>query len=200
MKTTERAFFEQLHADGDPWDLATDPYEQRRYDIVATHVEPGRYDTAFEPGCSVGELTARLAERCGHVDAIDIAERAVAQARARCAGLPNVSISQGALPDAIPKRQYDLIAFVEVGYYFSAEVLADLCGTLERLVRPGGRLLAAHWIGESADHVLSGHAVHTILQARLTGVMVTNEEHRDARRDGFVLGVWDYPTDERPTP
>lgn len=200
MKTTERSFFEQLHADGDPWDLATDPYEQWRYDIVAGHVEPGRYATAFEPGCSVGELTARLAERCGHVDSIDIAERAVAQARVRCEGLPNVSINQGALPAAIPNHRYDLIAFVEVGYYFTADVLGDLCVALERLVRPGGRLLAAHWIGESADHVLSGEVVHDILQATLTGAMVTHEEHRDARRDGFVLGVWDYPADEHPTP
>jgi SAM-dependent methyltransferase len=193
MTSTDRAFFEQAHAHGDPWDLATDPYEQRRYDTVVTHVPPGRYGSAFEPGCSIGELTARLAARCEHIEAIDLAASAIRQARRRCQGLHNVTIRQGALPDDIPERPFDLIAFVEIGYYFTPEVLTAICRELDTRLAGGGRLVAAHWIGRSPDHVMTGEAVHDLLRSTLTAGHQRYEVHPDPRRAGFVLDVWDRP-------
>lgn len=198
MTTTDRAFFEQAHAGGDPWDLATDPYEQRRYDTVVRHIPSGRYARAFEPGCSVGELTARLATRCEHVESLDLAAGAVRQAQQRCRQHRNVGIRQGALPQDIPDRTFDLIAFVEIGYYFTPDVLASICTELDGRLEPGGRLVAAHWIGRSADHVMTGEAVHDVLRSTLTARHRRHELHPDERRAGFVLDVWDRPDGATP--
>lgn len=193
MSSTDRAFFEQVYVDGDPWNFATDRYEQHRYDTVIEHVPAGTYPSAFEPGCSVGELTVRLADRCAHVEAIDLASAAVRRAVRRCSDHPNVTIRQGALPDDIPNRSFDLIAFVEIGYYFTPDELRAICRRLDRRLDPGGRLIAAHWIGRSPDHVITGEVVHDVLRSTLTAEHHAHEVHPDAERAGFVLDVWDRP-------
>ena len=53
-----------------------------------------RYARAFEPGCSIGMLTAELAGRCDAVLAGDPSRAAVAAAQATTAGYPNVSVRQ----------------------------------------------------------------------------------------------------------
>ncbi len=67
-------FFEAKYraaADGDPWKFATRDYELRRYDAVMRALGGRRYARGFEPGCSVGVLTERLATVCDEVDACD---------------------------------------------------------------------------------------------------------------------------------
>ena len=41
---------------GDPWELGTRWYEQRKYAITLAMLPNERYAHAFEPGCSVGEM------------------------------------------------------------------------------------------------------------------------------------------------
>ena len=63
----------------------------------------------------------------------------------------------------------------------------------ERLT-PGGRLIAAHWIGMSADHRLRGHRVHDLLADALpTWVLAHHAVHLDESHDGYRLDVWDRP-------
>ena len=77
------AYFEELYArDPDPWDFATSEYEAAKYDATIAALAP-RYASALEVGCSIGVLTARLAERCERLLAIDVAEGALAHARER---------------------------------------------------------------------------------------------------------------------
>lgn len=54
-----------------------------------------RFVRAFEAGCSIGVLTARLATICNRVEAVE-------RARERCREYPNVRVTRGALPEAIP--------------------------------------------------------------------------------------------------
>ncbi|WP_244268864.1 nodulation S family protein, partial [Mycobacterium parascrofulaceum] len=51
----------------DPWALSSRWYEQRKYAITLALLPARRYRHAFEPGCSIGTLTARLARRCDQV-------------------------------------------------------------------------------------------------------------------------------------
>ena len=54
-------YFDELYAQaGDPWDLATRWYEQRKYAITLALLPRQHYAHAFEPGCSIGVLTALL--------------------------------------------------------------------------------------------------------------------------------------------
>jgi SAM-dependent methyltransferase len=169
----------------DPWNFAGSGYERRRYRAVMQALPHTRYARAFEPGCSVGELTARLAAVCGHVVATDVAPSAVARARRRCAALANVQIHCADLAAGLPRGSFDLIVLSEIGYYFSAPLLAQVARSMARALAPGGDFVAAHWLGESADHVLHGDAVHDRLSAVLPLRWLAGERH-----DGFRIDSW----------
>jgi SAM-dependent methyltransferase len=184
--TTSAAFFEQMYATSDdPWDFAHSGYEQSRYDAILAALDRPLYNRAFEPACSIGEFTRRLAPRCGHVDAIDISSTAIALAKQRCCDFPQVTFHIGALPHQIPDGQFDLIVFSEVGYYFSEDILIQLAATLVDRIPSGGCLVAAHWLGTSEDHVLRGDRVHEIL-AETGGLRPT----LNSRHSAFRLDRW----------
>jgi SAM-dependent methyltransferase len=179
-------FFEAKYQNAvDPWDFATSPYEQGRYDAILRALPPRRYHRAFEPGCSIGILTERIADLCDHVVASDISPTAVSRTRDRCRSLRNVTVSQGALPGDTPEGDFDLIVFSEIGYYFSATTLRALVSELVEQLVPHGVLLAAHWLGHSPDHVMSGDRVHEIINDApgLTPL-------RSQRHECFRINVW----------
>lgn len=187
--TAQDTFDDAYRRDADPWGFATDPYELMRYRHVIQHVPSG--GTVFEPGCSVGVLTRQLADHCEHVTACDASPTAVVLARERCADVANVDVSTGVLPGDLPDGPFDTVVFSELGYYFFISSLILLSQRLERLVAPGGRLIAAHWIGTSPDHVLSGDHVHRVLTCVVGLRHIHHERVEDPRRDGFVLDVWE---------
>lgn len=191
MSTTSREFFERMYrTQPDPWSFASREYEQQRYETILGFVPHGRFRSAFEPGCSIGELTARLANRCGFVTAIDIAEAAVESARDRCRAFANVDIHQGSLLDDMPSKRFDLVVFSEIGYYFTKSQLPGLAAELASRIEDGGQLLAVHWTGVSADHLLSGESVHRILRKCLPMEHLHHEAHSSDDFDGFVLDIW----------
>jgi protein-L-isoaspartate O-methyltransferase len=184
--TTSKEFFEHKYRlQKDPWDFSASPYERARYDAIIQSLAHRRYDRAFEPGCSIGVLTARLASLCGYVHALDISPTAVQQARKRCAQLPNVVIACGAFRASLPSGEFDLIVLSEIGYYLEQDELLTVATTLSERLRRGGCLLAAHWLGESGDHLLSGDRVHEILSK----VPLLLLEHSE-RHSGFRLDRW----------
>jgi SAM-dependent methyltransferase len=186
IEATEEAFFERMYrANSDPWNFATSAYEQGRYQTVIDALNSRRYERAFEPGCSVGELTARLAEICDEVEAMDISRTAVKQAQARCRNLANVRIACGALPDVPVHGDFDLMVLSEIGYYFEADALNRMVDELLKRLRCSGTLLATHWLGISSDHVLSGDRVHEILRS-VDGIALEHSE----RHAGFRLDRW----------
>ena len=199
-KSSCEFFEEKYRTADDPWSFATSPYEQRRYSTIIEHVAAGQCAQVFEPGCSIGELTVQLAQCCGQVTAIDIAETAIAVARRRCDGLGNVDIRQGSLPDDLPPGPFDLIVFSEIGYYFDEQGLGRLAGEMARRITAGGRLIAVHWTGRAVDHVLTGATVHEVLGRPLAMVHVTHEEQLPEigsdSDDGFLLDVWQRTIDE----
>jgi protein-L-isoaspartate O-methyltransferase len=164
---SEAAFEAKYRHSPDPWQFAASPYEQRRYSTLLRSLTQARYSRAFEPACSVGVLTAALAERCDSLLACDIAPTAVHLARQRCAGFSNVRIDQADLAKSLPPGPFDLIVFSELGYYFSAAALTKIIRALAKRITPGGEFVAVHWRGRSEDHVLLGDAVHAICKTTL---------------------------------
>jgi SAM-dependent methyltransferase len=145
----------------------------------------GWYGRAFEPACSVGELTVQLARRCGQVIATDLAPSAVERARRRCQDYANVEVSQADLAAGSPAGPFDLIVLSECGYYFDETTLRAIAQDLEGKLRCGGEFLAVHWLGDSADHVLHGDTVHELLAAELSLPWI-----RGARHPGFRIDLW----------
>jgi protein-L-isoaspartate O-methyltransferase len=183
---SENEFESRYREAEDPWNFATSPYELSRYQVILEALLRDRYRVAFEPGCSVGVLTARLALRCERVIAQDIAASAVASARHRCGSLKNVQILLGDVAVQIPDEELDLIVFSEIGYYFDAEALRRIALRLAQRLGPNGEFVAVHWLGESADHRLNGDQVHTILNDALPLLSIKRSRYAEFRLDTWV--------------
>jgi len=196
--TSQPEFFEAMYkVQADPWNFAGSAYELSRYEAILATIPPRRYKSIFEPGCSVGVLTERLASLSDKVVAIDFSSAAVHHARARCGHLPNVEISCASLPeytaDRMEAEAFDLILLSEIGYYFSPTDWRILTSRIVGAMQPAALLLAAHWLGQSPDHQIDGDTVHSILQAHPHLVLEHSERHSDARPDfrlGFRIDRW----------
>lgn len=184
---TSQAFFEEKYRrDTDPWKFASSEYESSRYDTILSALSHRRYQHAFEPGCSVGVLTLRLASLCESIEALDISPTAVERARQRCLAFPAVDIRCAALPYEIPAGSFDLVVLSEIGYYFAELELNLLMEDVFRRMQVGGILLASHWLGRSSDHKLSGNRVHEIIGA-VGGLRLEHSElHPNFRLDRWV--------------
>ncbi|MCB1884489.1 MAG: methyltransferase domain-containing protein [Geminicoccaceae bacterium] len=180
------AYFESLYdADPDPWRFATSPYEAAKYAATLGALGP-RYDHALEVGCAIGVLTERLAPRCGRLLALDVAEKALAAARARCAALLGVTFRRARFPAEAPPGPFDLILLSEVVYYWSPADIEAAAAAIEAALRPGGDLLLVHWIRET-DYPLSGDEATRRLRQALGGAVRAVAE---ARTDSYRLDLW----------
>lgn len=180
------AFFEAMYREqADPWGFATDPEELARYDAVMRALEGRRYRRAFEPGCSVGVLTERLAQVCDAVDAVDLSAAAVARARERCAHLRRVRVECESLEEVRLDAATDLLVLSEIGYYFAPERWRAIAGRLVAGLMPGATVLASHWLGSSRDHAMHGDTVHAILREDSRLQLRHSERHEGFRLERF---------------
>jgi SAM-dependent methyltransferase len=176
------------HQSRDPWNFAQSEYERGRYRATLDALLRPSYRRAFEPGCSIGELTALMALRCDRVVATDVAPSAVAVAKERCRGLRNVDVYQADLANGLPNGPFDLIVMSEVGYYFEPRVLAAIATATAAQLEPGGEFVAVHWLGHSDDHVLGGEALKV---RHLTEQACTDVLNRFGRATGPQLLAYD---------
>lgn len=194
---TPAGYFEAMYERADdPWHLAERWYEERKYDLTLAALPLRRYRRAFEPGCSVGELTRRLAARCDELLACDRVASAVATARERTSGLGRVTVRRLTLPEQWPDGSFDLIVLSELLYYLDPAavdlVLTRALGSLE----PGGTLVTAHWDHPVAEHLTTGARIADRLAA-LPGLRLL----ADHREPDFVLQVHGRARgDGRPAP
>lgn len=182
-------YFDAIYAAArDPWGFEERWYEQRKYAITMAMLPRPRYRHAFEPGCSVGVLTAMLSQRCDRVTATDVAVLALDSARerlARSGGSDRVTLLRSSLDAPWPGADVDLVVLSEVAYYLNAsslrDVLARECPRLER----GATLIAAHWRHPVDDYPLTGDEADGI-------VAQTPSVHRKARYldDDVVISVF----------
>ena len=188
--TTSQQFFEAKYAaDQDPWNFASSPSELARYDAILSALAGRTYQHAFEPACSVGVLTARLATISARVSAFDLSPTAVARANERCASLPHVDIRCATIADTLPDESVDLLVLSEVGYYFTRDEWTGLLSRLLPSCPDGCTVLAAHWLGSSPDHRVSGDEVHEILRASPLLQLSREERHETFRLDRFRLSL-----------
>jgi SAM-dependent methyltransferase len=194
--TLDPGYFRGLYTiSPDPYGLADRWYETRKYALTTALLPRERYGSAFEPGCSIGVLTARLAPRCDRLLACDAAPEAVTSAQARTAGLPGARVEQRAIPREWPSGSFDLIIFSELLYYFDDADLGQVLGLGIGSLRPGGQLLAVHWRHPAPNHPRTGDEVHETLAAHPGLARLTHYRDPDftaevyARADGDLRSV-----------
>ncbi len=150
------AWFEAEYArDPDPWRFATSEYERTKYADTLAALDPRRFASAFEVGCSIGVLTAQLASRCDRLLAVDVAEAALGRARQACAEWPDVRFARMRVPDEWPEGQFDLILLSEVLYYVEPSEIDRVARSVLATLNPGGVALLVHWTGPT-DYPCSG--------------------------------------------
>jgi SAM-dependent methyltransferase len=158
--------FDRLYAaDPDPWDFATSPYERAKYDATIRALDGRRFARGLELGCSIGVLTERLAAHCDDLLAVDLADAALTQARARLADLPHVRVERREIPEEFPAGPFGLIVASEVLYYLDDPALEAAVEAIAAALEPGGSLLAVHWRPHTRTYPQRGDDVHARLAA-----------------------------------
>ena len=189
-RVSAAAFEDRYRENPDPWNYQASPYERGKYQVTLESLSRPRYVNAFEPACSVGELTAMLAGRCARLLATDVSPTAVTQARRRCAGLHNVRIEcrdlRADFDEHAEGRPFDLIVLSEVGYYFDIDSLSKLARRLADALCTNGELIAVHWRGHSEDHLLHGDEVHRCLLNTLPMQHRLGDHHPGYRLDSWL--------------
>ena len=153
----------------DPWELATRWYEQRKYAITVALLPCQRYQHAFEPGCSIGVLTALLTQRCTRVTATDVAAAALENASRRLtkAGRSDqVTLLRRSMDEPWPPGPFDLVVLSEVGYYLSSDELRAILDRELPKLAIGATVVAAHWRHPVDGYPMSGDATHDVIAAR----------------------------------
>jgi SAM-dependent methyltransferase len=144
----DRDYFDALYArDPDPWRFATSAYEAEKYAATVAAVGDRHYEAGLEVGCSIGVLSAQLAPLCDRFLGLDISERPLKAARARCAGIASARFLCGRVPSDWPEGGLDLVILSEVLYFLSAEDIRATATRVRASLLPGGRVLLVNWLG-----------------------------------------------------
>jgi 2-polyprenyl-3-methyl-5-hydroxy-6-metoxy-1,4-benzoquinol methylase len=143
------------------------------------------YESAYEPGCSIGVLSEQLAQRCRKLIASDIVPELVERSTLRLQTLPHVAVELRAIPEQWPEGCFDLIVLSEIAYYFDASDLEHIMTLLSASTAPGAHVIAVHWRG-STDYPLSGDGAHLIIGCTPGLSHIVHHLERD-----FVLDVWE---------
>ena len=187
--TLPATYFAAMYAGAeDPWGFRSRWYEQRKRDVTLAALTRPRYRRAFEPGCSIGVLTAALAGRCDEVVAADVDECAVSTARSELARHGHVRVEQLSVPQEWPDGMFDLAVISEVAYYLSPTELEQLLDCAVGSLAPRGTLLACHWRHPVPDYPATGDDVHQRLLARPELSQAVSHVEEDFRLDLLTLG------------
>jgi 2-polyprenyl-3-methyl-5-hydroxy-6-metoxy-1,4-benzoquinol methylase len=183
-----REYFEDMYAaDPDPWGFETRWYEQRKYALTLAALTRDRYRSVFEPGCSIGVLSAGLAARCERLLACDLVDSAVEQARARLDGLSGAhaatEVRQWEAHDAWPAGPFDLVLVSEMLYYLEADDAAAFMRAAVEHLTEDGEIVLVHWRQKVPEYPLTGDEAHEIACATAGLSVVAHYEDDDLRLD-----------------
>jgi SAM-dependent methyltransferase len=183
------AVFDALHRSAeDPWSYQDSWYEQRKRSLTLAALPEQKYDAGLEAGCSIGTLSAKLAERCGRFLAVDASGTAVTRATERLARYPGAEARQLTLPEQWQEGSFDLIVVSEMGYYLAPAELEELFARVSASLAPGGTLLLCHWRHPVSGWELDGDAVHAMARRQLPWRSASIYRERD-----FVLETFTAP-------
>ncbi|MYR07504.1 methyltransferase domain-containing protein [Gordonia sp. SID5947] len=171
-------FHEMYAADDDPWGFADRWYERRKYALTLASLTSERYRRVFEPGCSIGVLSAELALCADHLLCMDLSPRAIELAKRRLARYSgHVEVLTGNVVGDWPAGEFDLIVLSEILYYLTPEQLDMIVDRLPGSLTADGEVVVVHWRHTVAEYPQSGDEVHDRL---LDSTLVHCAGYRDA--------------------
>ncbi len=188
-ETLQTDYFDKIYEkNDDPWNFSESEYEAEKYAATLNSLPRKQYKNVFEIGCSIGVLTEKLAARCEKLLSVDVSEKALNQARKRCANLKNINFQKMQIPGEFPCEIFDLILISEVGYYLSPD---DWLSALEKVfanLAENGQVVLVHWTPFVEDYPQTGDAVHDIFAEFAKGKFKNLEKRRAEK---YRLDVWE---------
>lgn len=194
MKST---YFEDMYAaDPDPWGFASRWYEQRKYALTLAALTRARYRSIFEPGCSIGVLSAQLVTRCDRLLSCDLVQSAVDQAARRVSAAPGgqavAEVRRWDAHDDWPEERFDLVLVSEMLYYLEADDATRFMRRAADHLDADGEIVLVHWRQRVPEYPLTGDEAHEIACATEGLVVTAHYEDDDLRLD--VLAPVGRPT------
>ena len=162
-----RHFFDTLWRRGDPWELETTEFEQRRYEQQLRLVADRDYALALEIGCGAGAFTQLLPKLAERIVALDVAPSAITRAREKTMSSAAIDFRVANVMEYDPVREgpWDLVILSETIYYlgwlYSFFDVAWLASQLFAATRLGGRLLLANTEGCMDDYLVRPWLIRT---------------------------------------
>ena len=187
------AYFDRIYTESaDPWRPQSRWDEQRKHAITLALLPYARYRHAFEPCCSIGVLTERLAQRCDHVTAPDVAVAALDAAHRRLvrAGQRNAvtllrtsSTSPRAGEQIRPRGALRGLLYLDPG------VLRAAMDREVPQLAAGATVLAAHWRHPVADYLTTGDQANDVIAATAGLHHLGGYRDADVAIDVFATGT-----------
>jgi SAM-dependent methyltransferase len=190
------AFFDDLWARGDPWELETSMYEDARYDRLLQILDQRCYANVLEIGCGAGAFTKRLAPLSQRLLALDVSAQAIGKAQAALGSTGNVEFRVANIMEHDPQQSgpWDLIVMSEtiyfLGWLYSFFDVAWLTSRLLAATRPGGQLLLANSQTGMSDPLLLPWVIRTYRDLFVNvGYVLLKEETFCAQKNGVDFEV-----------
>ena len=189
VRTRDAAHFDRLYAaNPDPWGFRTSGYEHDKYRATLAALPERRFASALEVGCSIGELTRRLAPRCDRLLGLDLSEAALREAAVACAGLAGVGFRRATVPAEWPGGRFDLVVLSEVLYFLVPADLAALAGRCLGSLEAGGLVLLVNWTGATDDPLSGDEAAEGFILATAARLRVVRHERGTGYRLDLLEG------------
>ena len=191
-----RAFFDDLWAGGDPWQLETSPYEHERYARLFGILDQPGYSRILEIGCGAGVFTRMLAPLAQRLLALDVSPKAIGNAQAAPRTASQIEFRVANIMDYDPEKEgpWDLIVMSEtiycLGWLYSFFDVSWLASRLHAATRPGGQLLLANTQVGAGEPLLLPWIIRTYRDLFLNvGYELRSEEIFRAQKSGVDFEV-----------
>lgn len=150
---TQSRYTEIFTARTDPWNYEVTPFEFEKFQAAIELLDgvgnDARFERAWEIGCAEGVLTARLAQICERLSAVDFIPLALERAHLRCQQFSNISFTKWDLKSDPAPGPFDLIVITDV--LGSLGGRRDIRRARDKVVgalAPGGYLLYGDCLGD----------------------------------------------------
>ncbi len=191
-----QSFFEELWKRGDPWNIETSEFEQRRCARLLEILSPRRHAKVLEIGCAAGAFTRFLAQVADRVVALDISPAAVACARETWTGPESIEFRVANIIEYDPRAEgpWDLVVMSDMiyflGWLYPFFDVAWLAMELFAATSVGGQLLLANCYGGMGDYLMRPSLIRTYRDLFVNvGYQVNAEEIFHGRKNGLEIEV-----------